>query len=473
MENIKNYKARLTWIYLIVIAFFVNGYMPFLKIETGYLAITVFRATVVIATLWCLVMVLFGGWEINLRQGKPSLAAFAFILLIFGIEIYYSRANLLLPGGYDEIILTVQILMLAFCVPVLIGRDEQMFLQSVHAYRNVGIVIAIIAYFETIFGWASESCRYGSMVYFPGYSYHPPTSVFGNENNLAAFLLVVSAIIIMDIMSSQTFKGELYGMIGLAVVLVPAAIIDSTIFRIGIVIMVAVSIVVVFTISRQYGRNTAKSIEIVAVPYVVCFLLKKEIRKLFIYLNVKLSGGYITFGPEMDKLISGDSLSSQLQNSGMGTVTIRKNLFINALDAMKESPLLGYGPNGFANVFKVHPEYTAQTGGIINPHNFIAECMVNFGLPVAIALILLCVMIIVMPLKASKNHAAGAFRPVVIACFVLAIAFALSTVMPSSFMQGVIYFVPLFILASGGSILCKEKEEYEEKLMRRESHARH
>lgn len=470
MENIKNYKTRKNWVYLLIASFFINGYMPFLKIETGFIAITLFRAVLLMATVFCLISILFGGWRIKLSLDRPSISAMLFALSLFGMCIWYSKNNMLLPGGHDEMIALGQVVLLSFCIPVLIGRDEQMFLDAVHAYRNVGIVIAVMAYIETIWGFTTASCRYGQMTYFPGYSYHPPTSVFGNENNLAAFLLVVSAIIIMDIMSSQTTKGVVMGMIGLTVVLVPVAIIDSTIFRIGIVIMVAVSIAVIFRISRQTGRNLAKSAVIVAVPYVLCFALKKEIRKLFIYLNVKLSGGNITFGPEMDKLISGDSLSAQLQNAGMGTVTIRKNLFINAIDAVKSSPLRGYGPNGFQNVFKAHPEYTAQTGGIVDPHNFIAETMVNYGVPIAVFLVILCIGLIAMPLKASRNHAEGAFRPLIIACFVLSIAFALSTVMPSSFASGIIYFVPLFILASGCSILRRERFQHRKRITRYGKH---
>lgn len=466
METIKNYKTRRAFIYLIIATFFINGYFPFLKIDTNFLAITLFRAVLLLATVFCLLNILIGRWRVKLNLDKPSIWTMIFVGCLFGMCIWYSNHNLLLPGGHDEMIAMGQVVLLSFTIPALIGRDEQMFLEATHAFRNVGIVIAILAYFETIFGWTTESCRYGHMTYFQGYSYHPPTTVFGNENNLAAFLLVVSAIIIMDIMSSQTTRGVIWGMIGLSIVLVPVAIIDSTIFRMGIVVMVAVSIGVIFTISRQIGRNIAKSAVIIAVPFVLCFLLKKEIRKLFIYLNVKLSGGFITFGPEMDKLISGDSLSAQLQNAGMGTVTIRKNLFINAIDAAKSSPLRGYGPNGFQNVFKAHAEYRAQTGGIVDPHNFIAETMVNYGIPLAIFLIVLCIGLIALPIKASKNHAEGAFRPLIIACFVLSIAFALSTVMPSSFASGVIYYVPLFILASGCSILCKERSEHRKRVRR-------
>lgn len=459
IRNIGDITIRKALIFILLISLFFNGYLYCFRFEILGIVIDIFRIMLLICLTICLYMILKKQWNIAPLVQKSSLFLEAHILCMIILAAFWIVLGKSVEGAASELIAIVINLFYFFCLSLCININKEIWQFTVNVFKYIGIIIGIISYFEIIWGFELPSSRFNDIVYCKPYTFHPATAFFANENNLAAMLLVVCAIIIIQALYSGKIKDFAIHLAQLTVVLIPITMSESTLFRLGLFIIVISSIIIMFIVKKAGKAMLLKSASLIGCVFFFTIALKENIKWFFIKCNLALYHSNSNFNFEqLTKISSGDSFIEQINYSGMGTFEIRKNLFFYGIDAMKKNPVCGNGPNSFADIFQSNVEYTIKTADVVNPHNYIVELMVQYGLLITIAFIILCVFIMYVTIKhMKKSESYGA-----VLCFVLLIAFAISTVMPSTFLKWTIYQIPLYLIVIGVDVFLKDNKYIEE-----------
>lgn len=441
--------ARKIAIILLLSSTFISGYMPFVKFEVMGVTINLFRIILLALMLYCFFIVIKDKMAIKKSITFPnSLLLYFFSSLVLLGVIHILLGNIY-ADGISEIV-GIGICFLFFLIlSLLIGNNFELWRFSINAVKIIGILVAIMSIFELIFGFKTEASRFNGMVFLEGCNYHPATSVFVNENNLAAFLLIVCTIVVIQIIKSKDKRTIIKNYIELIILNIPLAAADSTIFRLGIMLVVIVSIGLSVMVIKNKKELLIKAIVVMSNVILVTFVLKKTIRLLFIKLNLFINDSVINSNI-LDSLARGDTMLEQIQYGDIGTVEARKNLFLISFDISKEHPFIGRGSASFSDIFSNNDFFLYYTGGISNPHNLVAEIMVQYGILMALFLIIICCYIIIksfVGIRSERVSMDTRWRYVTVIVFV--IAFAVTTIMPSGFIDTPIYYLPLFLAANG------------------------
>lgn len=454
----KEFKLNKILLAYLIASPFISGYLYFMQFELAGIVFTIFRIGIVICFL-------IGTWQLfSLRQnlgdvcGKGTFSLGMWFVIILGIGSSHAVIQGFLPGGFSEMAAIAESLLFFICLFIFIKRDRNMWIFTVDAFKYTGIAVALISYFEMFYGFKMPSSRFNEIIYCKSVSFHPATSIFVNENNLAAFLLIVCSVLIWQMLHETNGKKYIIKCIQLIIVIIPAVISDSTIFKLGI-ILITVMGCMLLTKDEPISKGVLGRCALqVSLPVLTCYVFKRLLRIGCINVSLKLMNQYSLLSNEaLRKLIQGDSLMGQLQNTGMGTVTMRKNLFIYGLDAGKTHPLFGNGANSFFNIFEHNKHYLEKTGGMTNPHNFLVEIFVQYGgIAVGIFLAICLITFVIILRRVLSQKRSINFKSDTGFIMMMLIAFAITTIMPSGFFKCVVYFVPLF-LAVIGIDLDKEK----------------
>lgn len=461
ISNLTGFRVRKGMLAYLIASPFISGYLFFLKFEFAGIVIDLFRIGLLVCFCANVYLFFHEKESLSVPQGKGRISLGIWFILIVALGVGHACFQGWLPGGFSEIAVIGSNLLLFLCLAGCVRSNTGLWKFAVNVFLYTGIVVAIISCFEIIIGFKLPSSRFHEVEYFENLSFHPATSIFANENNLAAFLLSVGAIIIWRMLHEPRKKMYAVRCIQLIIVLFPTIIADSTIFKLGIMALTVIACIL-FLIDRG-GEKSAwgKSCIQLLIPTLFCYILKKIIRKGFIFASLKISHqGSLFSNSYIQKLIAGDGMLDQLHNTGMGTVTMRKNLFFYGIDAGKIHPICGSGANSFPFIFERNPSYLEKTGNIVNPHNFLIEIFVQYGV-VALALFLaICFGILLFSMRKSI---AGRTIPVMHyemgMVVVMIIAFAVTTVMPSSFFKGTVYFIPLMLASIGVDLRTGQMEE--------------
>lgn len=437
-------------IILVFAAPFLNGYIEFV-FHTNIISNLKFACMILLVVL-AIVIIWFFQEKLNLKaiNNKYFILCSVFYFGVVIIGIVSALINNSPLVALKEILIVIFEMSIMFVLTVLIDQKEANCEFALSTYEMIGLIVAILSCLEIISGFALCGSRYENATFYEGYAFHPATSIFTNENDLAAFELTACVIIMYKIVNAVNREFLYKRTAMLLLVLLPITVTDSTIFRIGIFItyVFVIGFLLFGKTNSKYKIEKATILTIIVI--VISVFLREEIRKIFFMLSCVYEGKKYVGIPTV-----GASILGQLTDKSLGTVTIRKNLFIFGIKESTKNPLVGFGPKSFSKVISENSYYLRNTGGITDPHNYIIELLVEYGYIIALLFILICVVIFVVNMRlAVRTDNVN----VVIASLLLLITFCISSIMPSAFLESYYLHYALFLSLIGFS--CSKKRFY-------------
>ncbi|MEN9997029.1 MAG: O-Antigen ligase, partial [Bacteroidota bacterium] len=144
---------------------------------------------------------------------------------------------------------------------------------------------------------------------------------------------------------------------------------------------------------------------------------------------------------QQEQLALMDYLDSLNTRSPEVAVNLRKNLILNGIEMMKESPILGIGPGEYHNRL-VQGKHKHFIHNHVSPHNFPIEIISQYGI-VGWMYLLIVLGLFLMIVKSLKEHLRN--NPWIIALFVVLPIFWM---MPSAYLYLDIHwmFLPIVVL---------------------------
>lgn len=439
---------------------FVSGYLYFIKFVFPVMTVDIYRMLVAASLILTLIS------RIRTRRKEGARALYSpqktsvHALLMFVGMIVVGVSDIARMGAYkgavSELVAVATNCVVLFLLIDNIHNDCGLYLFAIDVYRYTGVVVAVLACLEAIIAFELPSSRFIQIDYLEKYSYHPATSIFGNENNLSGYLLTVIAIVMWLMLCEPRSKKKILYTIELILLIIPGILADSTIFRLGMILFLVLSFIISLMLSKgNYGRLLDRILPTGAVACLMLFVFRTKIKEVFIKLNAYIIHGEPLF-TDSDvpmKAINGDVFFEQVKPAGMGTVEIRKNLFIYGVQAAKKHIFFGYGPDSFQMVIKRNPNALKHTEWIVDPHNFIVELLVQYGGILLVLFLFICVSVVVKALKNvfGKRTDFSEKRIYIIVLYML-IALAVTTVMPSSFIKSNVYFLSFFLAVIGADL---------------------
>lgn len=438
-------KERKILLVILTTFMFMQGILKFMSITVVGVEFGIFRIFLLLTALWCLINVCRKEYQLNALNTNSTILTGVYLCIILFMAFLWIVKGNFANGALYETSVYAEVLLYLICVVLIVGKDKKILEFFINVIKYIGIVLAIYGYFEIITNYSLSCSRYTSAERYIGTEFHGPTSVFYNENDMAAFLLIVCTIIIYQLMQQKETKAILLKMIQLFVVLMPLTITDATLFKFGIfaVIIAECIIAIVF----KFVKYKLKIVITFGGTFIILILVKKAIRWVFLHLNI-LTTHLMASSKSMKRFIEGDNLFTQLNDTGMGTVTIRKNLFFCGFEEVKKYPIFGQGPAGFERTFERNESYLAKTGDIIDPHNYISELWVQYGTVGMLLFVGLCIVLFVLAIRwILKNKEAIVSGNIIVELpLLLIIAFAIATVMPSKFGTSTMNFIGLTLV---------------------------
>ena len=184
-----------------------------------------------------------------------------------------------------------------------------------------------------------------------------PTGPFYNENNLAAFLLMLFPVMLFFARLVPNIWGKIISVsstvLFLAVITIQGA-------RIAMLVSAAtLGVFFIFFMKRRYRLLSLVGIALALLMFVQLFPVQ-----------AKIGAGLLEH--ELG------SLRSETETVKMSSVKIRKHLIGEVLELTAESKFMGLGGGNIER--HMSTDRTHRTAGIINAHNWMLELMGNFGI---------------------------------------------------------------------------------------------
>lgn len=206
-----------------------------------------------------------------------------------------------------------------------------------------------------------------------------PTTVFGNQNDYAAFIVLAIPMIITAI----RYCSKLY------------------IRVLGVLVLLCGLFLLIMTTSRSCYLALFTGL---AFWFIFLLNLRKKLKTLALVtticcLIIFAFSSYIqdTFLLVQDQISSISDISDQSDNLG---AAVRPNLIKNALHFTAQSAGFGVGAGNaeyYMEHYKVYP-----TGGVTNVHNWWAEIAVNYGIYIFVGYVILYITLILNLWRAHK-----------------------------------------------------------------------
>lgn len=461
----KNQKINKFVIIAMIAGPFLSGYIYFVKFELPIITIDLYRMLVVFSLILTLIS------KVRTRHALHNTSLFSMsnmstlVIVLFLGMIFVGLIDIIRMGAYNGAASELFYIFINGVVLILlvlnIQNEINLYLFALDVYRITGVAVAALSCLESIMAFELPSSRFCKMHYFEKYSYHPATSIFANENNLSGYLLTVIAVVMWLMICGPRSKKKILYSFELILLIIPGVLADSTIFRLGILLLLVFSLVVsIFLSKNELNRLFDRILPAGIVTCLMLFAFRTTIKEIFI----KLNGFFIHGIPLLStidaplKTIKGDNFFDQVESSGIGTVEIRKNLFIYGVKMAKKHIILGFGPDSFSTIIKKNPNVLISTAHIVNPHNFIVELLFQYGGILLILFLFIFISIFWVAIKKifSKNTNFS-IKKIYIIVLLLLLAFSVTTVMPSSFIKSTVYFLPFFIAAIGVDLYSEKK----------------
>lgn len=464
---------------ILIASCFFSNLFPFLNIDLRVMILTPQRWVPLLISGWC-----FIDWvrkicrhrlPEELKKRKFEILVFAFFCVWFvcgAVWMVLAQTNELAPA---EVMGILTIAMYAFALFSLTEDN-----QDLHFFLRVclacGMVMALLADIEIVVGNFVEGTAYHYSLeerMALGRSLFPPSVVFHNTNDFAAFTLTCLALVSFWFINARTKKEYVECVVIALLLLSPIPVINSTIFNLAFLVLLAVTVFFEGICRNHSGMKKllkcAGSV-LFAFVYLLPFsVLARSIGKGLntayftararAYLQqtstIPTEGTGATIPiPEMtnpfvdNDVGMSDTLASQVTaaQAGYGTIHIRMWLIRAGLDFFSQSPLIGFGPGSFRDKMAAHHDYREQTRGIVDPHNFYIELLVQYGGVVFLAYAaIVFYMLIASFKKALAELKAGKAGNSVLTILLLG-TFSITALMPSGFIRLTAIW-PFFLLA--------------------------
>lgn len=468
----------------LLISCFFGNFAPFLNIDLQVIILTPFRWMLILVSAFCFVIWvkrLKNHRAVHILKGhKLKTAVFLFFAVWSLIGVFwlvFGTCNSMAP---TEVMGIVTICAMAFCLFTLINDTE-----DVRYYLRLcvaaGLVMAVLANIEVVIGALLE----GTAFYYTleeridlGQTLFPPTVVFHNTNDLASFFLLCLAIVAFWTIKAKTGK-ELAACGIIAIVLLsPAPNINSTIFNISFLVLLAITFLcAIIQRDENYFRRIAKSAGsiLLAVFYLIPFsacittvgrwmnyayftkkiqkvaeqnavqnphqvaettesIVATQVTETSLPSDAATEYPIPTTLPQEDASATADTLMTQLAaaQEGYGTIHIRLWLIRAGWDFFCQRPLLGWGPGSFRDKMQENRHYYLETRAITDPHNFYIEVLAQYGGILFIWYMGLVIYMLIKSVKRALSELKTKTAGTGVCATMLLIMFSIAVIIPSS-----------------------------------------
>lgn len=458
---------RILGVILIFFCFFSNLF-PFLNIDLKIIILTPQRMVPLLISVWCLVI-----WgkrlyarqlAAELKKRKFELIVFAFFCVWFicgAVWMVLGEMNELVPA---EVMGILSICLYGFCLFTLTENNDDLHF-FLKATLVCGMIMAVLADIEIVVGSFVEGARYHYTLQERislGRSLFPPSVVFHNTNDFAAFTLACLSLVAFRFINARTKKEYAECVVIALLLLSPIPVINSTIFDLAFLVLLAVTLVFAGLCRDHSGvKKLSKCAGTVLFGFVYLLPFSMLMRTIGKGLNTAFftarARAYLTQTstsptvgadptlpiPELtnpfveNDVGMSDTLTSQITaaQAGYGTIHIRMWLIRAGLRFFSESPIIGFGPGSFRVKMAENHDYREQTRGIVDPHNFYLELLVQYGgvMFLAYAAIVFYMLIAAFK-KALGELKAGKAGNGVLTILLLG-TFSIAALMPSGFIR--------------------------------------
>ena len=462
---------------------------PFLNIDLGFVIMTPFRFVLALVSIFCV-----GLWIRRIKQKQAlqmlknmrlelGVLCFLIVWLALGVAQIVFAGNR--TGAVTEITGILTICMLAFCAFTLIKSSKDMdFLLDLLVL--CGVIFALLAWVEMAVGNFVPGTKY----YFTleqrieqGRIFFPPTIVFHNPNDFAAFLLLCLSVVCYRVISAKTTEKLLLGIVVALVLIAPAVVINSTFFNLFAGCLVVITVAAILLVkSISWKTRVLRATGVCLVAIIFALFITGGIRNAAVQLNrsyftEKIQAYYNEKKDDIDAptqdvtqestegldILDGfdngqdtDNLLTQLDalKENRGTVYIRLNLMRAGVDFWLESPIFGNGPASFVEKMQ-HSEYHRnQTAQIVDPHCFYFELLTQYGAVLFVAYMGIVLYVAVKSLLRTIRQIRGGVPARGLLSLLMIGMFSLAVFIPSSCIRFTNIWVFLIFAIC---VYCKDK----------------
>ena len=441
-------------------SFLLGGLLFFLNFRF-LVVFTVSRDVLILSTGYCLYRLIRRRGE--RRYPRFLIAAWIFFFVWFLYGVAWLPFATTRAAAISEVSNLATNFALVFCLGLLI--DDRKKLQfALRCVKFCAIILVAIMAIQLLTGYDFPSSRYMDPDLLEKAPYHPPTTLFHNENDFAAFLLVVSSLYFSDLLLLDGWRNTVPVLLKMLALFFAITIINSTISLIGVVVLFFVGLCNVCIVYRKQVRirrtfgYTAAAAGLGVFAYLTNTHLEGFLRRLGMSVRRLFSGNAMNnlsspSAPPLDDPIR-DNLGGQLSNyyKGQGTIHIRAALIFDGLKIAAEHLVFGVGPAGFQYYIQHNPEFLKQTEGIIDPHCFWIELLAQYGLVIFLPFLALCVWTLFRLIRRQKQTS----TPEMLSLTLAALLFVFAVIIPSSSI-GLYQLWLVFALFLAGAALPEQK----------------
>ena len=471
-----------------VIGFCILGNLvSFFNIDLGVVVLTPFRLVLIIASIWCLA-IWWNCFRKNevlsvLKSNFLQCLMFGFFVIWFGSGLFWVLLGNTGTNAPADVMGIFTTCLLSFCLLTLVkdSKDVRFLLQLCVL---CGVILALLACVEVVYGNFVAGTKFhytlAERIELEK-TFFPPTTVFYNPNDFAAFMLLCLSIVSFWIIRAKTILNYLCS-VGIAVILViPVILTDSTIFNLMATCLALLTIMGLLLCRRRWKSRLVRAFGIVLFSVVFVMFCVDGVRSVAVQLNqsyfttriqeyylqnvpIEPGQGDIITDPDVDPSVPGggdseesippttppwipeggtsngsgsDTLADQLDafSKNGGTIYIRSWLIRIGWDFFLDSPIVGCGPDSFQVKISQNPDYLDKTRGVVNPHFFYTELLSQYGIglfAIYIGIILtLTVRSLILTFRELRDNRPG--RGVL--CLLLTLMFSVAIVMPSTIVR--------------------------------------
>ena len=403
---------------ILILSCIFGNLFSFLDVDLGIIVLTPFRFILILTVIYC------GACWINhlrkkefisvLKQSCWGWITFGFFIIWFALGIAWIIFGSVSDQAFPDVIGILTTCMLAFCCFTLVKdqKDGKYFLLMIELF---GLILAVLACIETVCGsFVPNTSNYYTLVQRinMNQTFFAPTTVFHNQNDFAAFMLLCLAVGCYRILSAKTFYNFLWSIVYSCVLIVPVVLTDSTIFYLSAGALICLMVLGILALRRGTWKSRLLRAGIVTVIAIAFVLFgSRGIRSAAIELNdryftnrinefyaqatvpdnsnadedVDVSSNHSkpdtqTWTPP--EVVKPDDIGEQMNayNNNYGTIHVRLWLIRAGLDFTMDSPIVGNGPASFGVKMHENREYLNQARGVTNTHCFYTELLSQYGI---------------------------------------------------------------------------------------------
>ena len=462
----------------IIISFLLGNMFFFLDFKV-VIVFSISRLILIASVFYCAYQFLKRRKEKKVPRFLLAVWIFFFAWFLYGLVWVLFSTNR--SDAISEISCLGTNLGLMFCLGCLIDSKGKVEF-ALKCLKFCGIFLSILMIVQLFTGIIFPCSRYTDpKIVRYMQSYHAPiipTTMFNNENDMAAFLILIIALYFADLLFSKNGKAFAKTTAKLTLLFFSIIVINSTISLIALALIFVVGLANAIWSNGNKDKHTQKKLcgkTLIAFADLGVFYaligepIEKALRNSGHFVKISLSNLLVSWHmlPEQNFLNSTDefinivgqttrdTLVSQLHTytQHQGTIFVRINLVIQGLKIAASHVLFGIGPNSFENYMLTHKETTKGTNGIIDPHNFWIEILSQYGILIFIPFVILYAKMLLELFKLQKNS----FSKEKFGLFLAGVGFFFSVIIPSSSIGLYPVWVVFAVLVAGISVYSSEE----------------